>query len=238
MLPISRTFLNEADSNLAVNGAHMNLPPDSPRPSRLAKCPCGSGRRFKDCHGKLDQLPGIPYLGAASPEMVAVVREHERKQRDYEARHGKVRPIITVEFAGHRLVAVGSKLHWAKESTLKIFPDFLNQYLHSILGKEWGAKQVALEFEKQGQIVQWRTIWTTRQQQQKPDADGLYTSDSGAGLAWFRLAYDLYLLEHHDELQRNCQIEKCHWHLYSVASGVRSKICFRGITLRTATCRK
>ena len=80
--------------------------------------------------------------------MVAVVREHERKLRDYEARHGRVLgPIISWEFAGHRLVAVGSKLHWAKESALKVFPDFLNQYLHSALGKEWGARQVSLEFE-------------------------------------------------------------------------------------------
>jgi hypothetical protein len=131
--------------------------------------------------------------------MVAVLQAHERKQRAYEQQHGKVRPIISTEFAGHRVVAVGQKLMWAKQ--FKVFPDFLNHYLHSALNNHWGEKQVALALAEQHPIVQWRTIWTTKQQGQRPDADGLYTERSGAGLAWYRLAYDLYLLEHHDELQ-------------------------------------
>ena len=131
--------------------------------------------------------------------MVAVVRENERKQRAYEQQHGKVRPIISTEFAGHRVVAVGQKLMWAKQ--FKVFPDFLNQYLHSALNNHWGARQTALALADQHPIVQWRTIWTTKQQGQQPDAVGLYTERSGAGLAWYRLAYDLYLLEHHAELQ-------------------------------------
>lgn len=134
--------------------------------------------------------------------MLALIREHERKEHQYERRHGQVRPIISTEYAGHRLVAVGNKLHWAKASALKNFPDFLNQYLHSVLGKGWGEKQVALPVDDQHPIVQWRTISSKQQRGQNPNAEGFYTADSGAGFSWFRLAYDLYLIEHNVEFQK------------------------------------
>jgi hypothetical protein len=38
-----------------------DLQPLDPRIPRLAPCPCGSGRRFKDCHGHLSRLPNALY---------------------------------------------------------------------------------------------------------------------------------------------------------------------------------
>lgn len=38
-----------------------NLQPLDPRIPRLAPCPCGSGRRFKECHGHLSRLPNALY---------------------------------------------------------------------------------------------------------------------------------------------------------------------------------
>lgn len=105
-----------------------------------------------------------------------------------------------MDFNGFRLAAVGKKLLWAKN--WKVFPDFLNQYLHGLLTRAWGESQVALPCEEQHPIVQWRTIWTTAQQAQTRNSEGLYTADSGAAVAWYRLAYDLYLLEHNAHLQK------------------------------------
>lgn len=105
-----------------------------------------------------------------------------------------------MEFNGFHLAAVGKKLLWAKNWT--VFPDFLNQYLHGLLTREWEQRQVALTFEEQHPIVQWRTLWTTAQQTQTRSTDGLYTANSSAATAWYRLAYDLYLLEHNAHLQK------------------------------------
>ena len=177
----------------------MDSPAGQP-PSRLQKCACGSGLRFKDCHGRLDGLRPVPH--SVPPEILAAVREQEQQRREHEAAHGELRPIVTAEFKGHRFVAVGGKLHFAPTENFKVFPDFLNTYLHSRLVKEWGEKQLELEFELQHPVVQWRTIWMTRQQKQERDADGLFSQDSGAGILWFHLAYDLYLLDHHEEMQK------------------------------------
>lgn len=110
--------------------------PSNYRPSRLQKCPCGSGRRFRDCHGHPNRPADLPFhvdYGPAPPELVALVREHERKRRDFEDKHGQVRPIIASEFAGQRLVAVGSTIHYAEQEDVKVFPDFLNNYVHSVV---------------------------------------------------------------------------------------------------------
>lgn len=104
-----------------------------------------------------------------------------------------------MEFKGFRLAAVGNKILWS--NGWKVFSDFLNQYLHDLLKKEWGERQVALPFEEQHPIVQWRTMWTTARQKQSRDEQGFYKAANGAAMAWFRLAYDLYSLEHNAHLQ-------------------------------------
>ena len=63
------------------------------RTSRLEPCSCGSGRRFRDCHGKLDQ------------QLVAT---------PFEARHGAVQPLISTSFAGRELnIRVATQPHVA-----------------------------------------------------------------------------------------------------------------------------
>ena len=171
------------------------------QPTRNQLCPCRSGLRFKHCHGKLD--------GAASPQarpvsipaqVLAELQRREQEEIDHRLAHGDVRSAISTEFMGHRIVASGKKLLWGK--TWKVFPDFLNHRLSSLLGAEWGSKQVTLPLSEQHPVVQWRTIFTTIQQSQPRDQDGLFNATSGAATAWFRLAYDLYLVEHNSELQK------------------------------------
>jgi len=51
-------------------------------------------------------------------------------------------------------------------------------------------------------VIQWHTLLAFSQQSQQPNNRGLYGTRLGAANAWFRLAYDLYLVEHNAELQR------------------------------------
>jgi SEC-C motif len=162
-------------------------------------CPCGSMKKFKHCHGSLT------HTGAGTGASIATTFAHEirkiqRKSNSHRSTYGDVKEIITAEANGFRFVASGKKLVFSK--TWKVFPDFLNQHLHSLLGKAWGERQVQLPYEKQHPIIQWRTSNALATMNASPDKDGLYGADTGAANAWFRLAYDLYLVEHNAELQK------------------------------------
>lgn len=162
-------------------------------------CPCGSTKKFKHCHGSL------VHTGLGVDEKIATLLTHElgkirEKICRHRSTHGDVKEIITAEFSGFRLVASGRKLVFSKK--WKVFPDFLNQHIHSLLGKTWGEQQVQLPYEKQHPIVQWRTSNALATINKSPDENGLYGADTGAANAWFRLAYDLYLVEHNAELQK------------------------------------
>lgn len=170
-------------------------------PSRNSACPCGSGLRFKRCHGRLDSdSPKTSGLAEIPLHVLEKLRRSQLAEQRHEESFGSIREPIALGFNGVHLAAVGKKILQAMN--WKVFPDFLNQYLHGLLTKEWGDRQVSLTFAEQHPIVQWRTIWTTAQQTQSRNAEGLYAANSGAATAWYRLAYDLYLLEHNAHLQK------------------------------------
>jgi hypothetical protein len=82
---------------------------------------------------------------------------------------------------------------------------FLTSWGHiflDALGKDGVTSKVKLPIEEQHPIVQWHTFVAISQQSSKVNSQGLYEMKSGAVNAWFRLAYDLYLIEHNSELQK------------------------------------
>lgn len=111
-----------------------------------------------------------------------------------------MKEIIEREIGEWRFVAAGKTLYWGKR--WKTFPDFLGAYLAGSLGSEWGERQAILPIELQHPIAQWRTIFNFHMQDSKPHENGLYRSNLGVANALFRLAYDLYLVEHNAELQK------------------------------------
>jgi hypothetical protein len=93
----------------------MKIGPNKP-------CPCGSGAKFKRCHGRLGHhyYPDPP----AIEQMRQVLGAKERVR---QTQQGLGKPIISTKWQGHQFVAVGNTLHWSK--TWKTFPDFLGGYL-------------------------------------------------------------------------------------------------------------
>lgn len=165
-------------------------------------CPCGSGNKFKRCcgaFGTTSKLDTRPYPRQIPPEVLKEFARRESERVAREAKHGEVKKIITAEMGEWRFVASGKKLAYSK--AWKVFPDFLNNHLHGLLGHEWGKRQVGLPMEQQHPAVQWRTINALAHFGTPPGEDGLYKSDTGSANAWFRMAYDLYLVEHNAKLQ-------------------------------------
>lgn len=185
------------------------------RVGRNAPCPCGSGKKYKRCHGKLETPPSVASGGAKDvipqivfpPEVEKAIIQHlaqrQREQQALEATHGKGRPVISLEHEGFRIVAVGNELHWAKAEKTRYFPDFLNNYVKVQTGEAWGNAELKKPLKDRHQILKWYDSLCRYQQTVKPEADGTYKQiPTGAMLCWYRLGYDLYLIKHNAQLQK------------------------------------
>lgn len=171
------------------------------RSSRLGRndpCPCGSGKKFKRCHGP--QPAAAPQGIPLPPEVLRAVEEHKARELLREQQQGLGRPIISTDFQGHKIVAVGSAVHWGKWKT---FFDFLSDYIRSVLGSDWGNAEIAKPLNERHPLMQWYDAVCHYQQRTIPESGKVHTAPmTGATAAYFDLAYSLYLLAHNVELQR------------------------------------
>jgi len=143
-------------------------------------CSCGSMRKFKHCHGSLtDASAGTDV--SITTTFAHEIRKIREKNSSHRSAYGDIKEIITAEANGFRFVASGKKLVFSR--VWKVFPDFLNQHLHSLIGKEWGEREVQLPYEKQHPIIQWRTSNALAIMNAFPDEDGLHGADTGAANA-------------------------------------------------------
>ena len=71
-------------------------------------CPCGSGRKFKKCHGR----PSMRARKPSKKQLDAVRAAHEARELLRESQQGKGKPIIAGKVADHQLVAVGNKIYY------------------------------------------------------------------------------------------------------------------------------
>jgi hypothetical protein len=167
---------------------------------RNQDCPCGSGRKYKHCHGGLSAAPAaVPGQFPFPPSVLDAMHRGDAASQRFSARHGAGKEVISQAFNGMRFVAAGKSLHYS--ASWRNFHDFLTGYLAGKLGKEWGDRQVKLPVERQSPAAQWYTAFTSALRFTKPDADGCFLTTTGAANAWLRLAYDLYLINHNAELQ-------------------------------------
>jgi hypothetical protein len=170
---------------------------------RNSACPCGSGKKFKHCHGRPNNQPIRISNDHIPEEVLQKLKEKQAIERAFKVAHGKGKPIISTEFKDHRFVAVGNELHYAKKETAKYFPDFLGNYIRAKLGVNWGNSEIAKPLEERHQVLKWYESMHRFKKQQTPEEDGTYrTPANGAMLSWYRLAYDLYLIKHNAALQK------------------------------------
>lgn len=166
---------------------------------RNEPCPCGSGNKYKRCCGAMRDTQARHSSQIIPPEVLQAFARQEEERLARKNTFGDVKGMITAEMGEWRFVASGNKLVYGKD--WRVFTDFLGFHLHGLLGEDWGQHQVKLPFEEQHTVIQWRTIIALAHFGKEKGANGLYKSASGAANAWFRLAYDLYLIEHNAELQ-------------------------------------
>lgn len=165
-------------------------------------CPCGSGRKFKKCHGSIESLDTLRKLNIpiAHQDLRAIAARHEAKEFQRREQQGLGRPIISAEFKEHRLVAVGQTLHFSKK--WKNFHDFLGDYPKIVLGEDWWMGEVAKAPEARHRILTW-AIRSSEHQKAHGERYGAGTAQSMTGAigAYMHFAYDLYALKHSVDVQ-------------------------------------
>lgn len=134
------------------------------------------------------------------PQIDRAIAHAQAAQVQRERQQGQGRPIVSTEFAGHRLVAVKNRLLFSKK--WRTFHDFLFDYIRAALGPEWGNAELAKPLIERHPILVWYDHVCRQQQKYMEKPGAIYSAPStGSVIAYLRLAYDLYLLEHNVELQ-------------------------------------
>ena len=167
-------------------------------PGRNDPCPCGSGKKFKKCHGdpKRDRSPRpLP------PEVQRALAGQQARMRRHEAEFGRIREIVSTDFAGRKIVAVGRRLYWSEK--WKTVPDFLSHYMKTKVPEAWYKAELEQPLERRHPIAQWYWRYCefqSRHQDRGPD--GLFHGEPDApSMAYLVLAHELYVLEDNMVLQ-------------------------------------
>ena len=208
------------------------MPPSRPGPSRNSPCPCGSGLKFKRCHGR----EGHSFQDVVEDlrSAVADVRAVEAREADRIARFGEGRPLIHAEFRGHRFVAVGPEIRHAKE--WKTFPDFLHDYVVQLLGEPWFNAEIVRPHDDRHPVLAWLWAHYEAAKNVVPGPDGLLALvPTGEEAALLTLANDLFVLRHNsafredilDRLRHRDQFAGARYELFAAATCVRA-----GMTVR------
>ena len=165
---------------------------------RNAPCPCGSGKKYKKCHGSFEQKDEPADL---PPEVWAEL-DQKRKQMEAlriqrEKQQGLGRPIVSHTHHGYRFVAVGAKLHWQKEERWKTFHVFLSDHFVSWLGAKWVAEEKGKSPAQRHTIIKWLEQSGTDLAKYGKSEGGVRTGPmTGAIRAYLNLAYNIYLIGH------------------------------------------
>jgi hypothetical protein len=172
----------------------------SKQTGRNEPCPCGSGKKYKRCHGALRAPP----KSILDPESAKFIQRElaraEARRIETERQHGLGRPPVTFEHKGYRLVAVGSELLWSK--SWKTFPDFLMDYYKRCLGETWWKEQVARAPEERHALYRDYVLTCEYQRKTIPSPGEVADAPAtGAVLSVLWLAYGLYLLQHNVQIQ-------------------------------------
>jgi hypothetical protein len=161
-------------------------------------------QEYKRCCGAIGPATS-PLQSQATPQFPrdALLEFRRQEAREHQRRlmQGLGRPIISFEWNGYRLVAVGKQIRWSNR--WRTFHDFLTDYIKYLLTPEWGTAELAKPETERHPLFLWFTKTSEYQHHiaaaAKP-AEIFSAAMTGAIKAFLGLAYDLYLCAHNAEL--------------------------------------
>ena len=169
-----------------------------PNVGRNQPCPCGSGKKYKRCHGAYTAQESPLHFPHSQAAFAQGMKESEARRVRREKQQGLGRPIVAAKLRDHQMVAVGKRVHFSDK--WHTFHDFLRDHLFGLLGKEWGAAELAKPPEERHRILRWFDQATEDARRTGTKMGEVYTAPmSGAVRAFTNLAYNIYLIAHDTE---------------------------------------
>jgi hypothetical protein len=172
------------------------------KPGRNQPCPCGSGRKYKRCHGSVAPAACSrePSAAPASISFASAADRHAAQEFIRQRQQGLGRPIIAAKISDRQFVTVGKTLY--QSSRWKTFSDFLQDYIRRVLDPAWCNAEIVKPFGERHPILHWHDNYC-RHQRTYIHTPGVVVSApiSGVVACYLGLAYSLYLLDHNVELQ-------------------------------------
>jgi hypothetical protein len=169
----------------------------SNKPGRNDPCPCGSGKKFKRCHGSIEQLDNERMeIRARLTEFARTSKaRHEAMEHQRREQQGLGKPILSAIVNNQRVVVVNKRL--LSSNNWQTFQDFLHDYPRIALGDGWFLDE-ARKAPGEGHLI---ATWFVRASElaAASRAKGEPTTGvpaTGALCAYLRFAYDLYALHH------------------------------------------
>ena len=107
-------------------------------------CPCGSKKKYKKCCG-------FNHPSAIPQEVIAQIQKKIKQEQLIKQKYGDVRPIISINHQGHKIVAVGNQINHSKN--WKTVHDFLFDYIKQCLDPQWGTKELKKDLSEMHPIL-------------------------------------------------------------------------------------
>jgi hypothetical protein len=165
------------------------------KPGRNQPCPCGSGKKFKFCHGSASTV-------SANSDIRFAIEELRARQKRQEQQQGFGRPIISTMVGDERFVAVGNKIHRSRK--WKTFHEFLFSYISDVMGGAWGNAELRKPAESRHPLLNWYQKAAIQVNAAMKEPGKVNTSTAtGTISVYLQLAYNLYLIAHNVTLQEN-----------------------------------
>jgi len=168
--------------------------PKSTKIARSAPCPCGSGKKFKHCHGAMRQRANVP--DNMQQQVADMFRKMQAKEMVRKRQQGHGKPVMSATVNGTRVVFVGSTARSSR--SWNFFNDFLLDYLKDTLGREWGMEAQATGVPHP--VFRWLAKLGIIQREVGDSTKGVKAT--GVLSCIFDFAYALYLMEHNDRIPK------------------------------------
>lgn len=139
-------------------------------------------------------------MGNDNERIITLLRRAEERDRVWLEKYGHVKNLVTWKWKDHRIVCVGSDIHYGRE--WKSFHDFLLDYIWILCDQNWVMRQYELEVAQRHVVLQWHDSLKRFTENSSRDEFGFYKGEvCGACRSILDLSYDLYTLRHHQRLQ-------------------------------------
>ena len=162
------------------------------QPSKNTKCPCGSGKKYRKCHGKQERFLA---------KVARLFRHKEQKHQAYQQKHGHARPPMSTMMGDKRVIVIGGAIYKQAQEGPYQFMNVIHDCGLEIFGVPYLEEEENKPLQERHPALQWMYTYVDHQQRlaQQGNVDP-QAKQIGAGGAWFRFGYDLFTIRDNAKL--------------------------------------